>query len=327
MISKSTKSFDVRELDVEISIHLRSRIAEAHKILMEAHEKYDPVKTWGLLSGGHDSIVSTHVTASSGIMDDVVHINTGIGIDETRQYVRDSCDQYGWNLLEYRAVDYINGKGEKDPQVYEELVSEFGFPGPNHHQKMYDRLKGRPLAQAIREHKTHRMDKIMLCTGIRNEESTRRMGYKDPVDIDGAKVWVNPLLSWTKRDCQEYMQTFGLPSNEVVKILCMSGECLCGAFAKENELTWVEQWYPKAGEYIRGLEKRVKDLGFPWGWDEKPPAWWGKFQQGQDFLPGMKPTGVTRHVKSSMCTTCEFKHEKHEEEFGEYYILSNEEGR
>jgi 3'-phosphoadenosine 5'-phosphosulfate sulfotransferase (PAPS reductase)/FAD synthetase len=53
-----------------------ARIETAQEILDEA-EARDPVKTYCLFSGGHDSLVATHVAHEWADPDGVVHINTG----------------------------------------------------------------------------------------------------------------------------------------------------------------------------------------------------------------------------------------------------------
>lgn len=282
---------------------LNSKIKESISIIESAREDHDPVQIWGMFSGGYDSLVCAHIVASSGMMDAAVHINTGIGIPKTREYVRETCASYGWTLKEYRAVDYVRGDGTPDPQIYEKLVLEFGFPGPPHHQKMFDRLKGRALNQAVRDHKTDIKDRIMLCTGVRRDESQRRMGIKDPVDREGAKVWVNPILNWTKQDCRQYMDRHRLPLNEVVELLCMSGECLCGAFARPGELEKIESCYPEVAAEIRAIEEKVD---FPWGWEEGQPRWYKKFNRGESFLPGVEPSAMS---ESMLCHDCKAKNE------------------
>ena len=251
-----------------MSAKLSQKINNARKILEDCRDEHDPICIWGLFSGGYDSLVATHLLADAGMMDASLHIHTGIGIPQTRRYVRDTCDQYGWPLKIYRADEYVRRDGTPDPQIYEELVKEYGFPGPPHHRKMFNRLKGRALGQAVREHKTDKYDRIMLVTGIRRDESERRMGIEEPVDRDGAKVWVNPILHWTKEDCRKYMSKKELPLSEVVELLCMSGECLCGAYAKDGELEKIEQCYPEVAEKIRGIESKVDH---PWGWEGAPP--------------------------------------------------------
>ena len=60
-----------------------------------------------------------------------------------------------------------------------------------------------------------------------------------------------------------------LPSNPVVDLLHMSGECLCGSFARPGELAEISLWYPRAAARIFELERRVLEAGSPprpWGW-------------------------------------------------------------
>jgi hypothetical protein len=57
----------------------------------------------------------------------------------------------------------------------------------------------------------------------------------------------------------------------------MSGECLCGAFARRGEKEELRLFFPEVVEHIERLEKRVKDLNmFPehrtnWGWGNNLP--------------------------------------------------------
>jgi 3'-phosphoadenosine 5'-phosphosulfate sulfotransferase (PAPS reductase)/FAD synthetase len=236
----------------------------------------------GVFSGGHDSLVNTHITARHPKFAGVIHIDTGTGIPETQQYVVETCVRLGWDLKIYRAVNYINAKGELDPQIYEEMCLKHGFPGPNFHQRMYNRLKQLPIDQFSRNwHLAADKSAILgLSTGARKAESTRRMRnmsrHPSPWQKDGRRVWISPIADWSKDECEVYMKEFTLPRNSVKDALCMSGECCCGAYAQTNELKQIEFFYPDHGAWLRGLECRVKANGFPWGWDEKPPAWWSK---------------------------------------------------
>jgi 3'-phosphoadenosine 5'-phosphosulfate sulfotransferase (PAPS reductase)/FAD synthetase len=59
--------------------------------VMSAAYLHQPVRRFALFSGGKDSICSTHFTMNNGA-DEVVHINTGIGIKETREFVRETVN-------------------------------------------------------------------------------------------------------------------------------------------------------------------------------------------------------------------------------------------
>jgi len=84
----------------------------------------------------------------------------------------------------------------------------------------------------------------------------------------------------------------------------MSGECLCGAFAKAGELAEIRLVAPEVADYLEDLQSRVKANGFPWGWEESPPKWWSEYKNGQGFLPGAKPDGVDQ----PLCTDCVARH-------------------
>jgi 3'-phosphoadenosine 5'-phosphosulfate sulfotransferase (PAPS reductase)/FAD synthetase len=145
-------------------------------------------------------------------------------------------------------------------------------PGPFHHRKMYNRLKERALELAMREHKKGWYDKVLLITGVRLEESTRRMGTVQPINKKGSQTWVAPIVHFSSSDKNKYISENNLPRNEVVDLLHMSGECLCGAFAKPNELEWLEFCgFKEEVNRIRELEEKAKEVGVPCKWGHRPP--------------------------------------------------------
>ena len=232
-------------------------------LLNSAVERHKAAGVWALFSGGDDSLSMTLVASKAEAFRGCVHIDTGIGIPETQAFVRETCQREGWPLLVYRALDY--------GQDYDALAVKYGFPGPAAHFRMYIRLKERALDAFIREHKRHRLDRLILSTGARSQESKRRMGHVEPERRDGVKVWVNPLHSWRKFECHDYIAASGVPRNPVVELLHMSGECLCGSFAKPEELDEIATWYPATAERIRALEIQVKIAGKPCVWGHRPP--------------------------------------------------------
>lgn len=211
-------------------------------------------KLFALFSGGHDSLCSTKIASTHPKFQAAVHINTGIGIQETRQFVRDTCKEQGWPLIEL----FPDGK------TYRQLVLDKGFPrGPKSHNTMYYWLKQRQVRRLIREHKTHRFDRIGLATGIRIQESQRRMAaaLSVPVRREGAQVWLSPILDWSALQCSEFMAEQNLKRNQVVDLLHRSGECLCGALAHHTELKEIELWYPEAAGEIRKLQDECVERG------------------------------------------------------------------
>ena len=191
----------------------RSLIDQATKTIADAIAEHKPVAVYVLVSGGNDSTVVGHLAATYGPrVDAVVHINTGIGIEQTNQYVRDFAARLRLPLIE-----------KHPPKSYEELVMQYGFPGPAAHRYMYSWLKERPLREVRREAQTGRFDRVMFITGVRLSESRRRMGSVQPVQRDGNTVWVAPILEFESSDMWDYREYHELADNEVVAFLHMSG--------------------------------------------------------------------------------------------------------
>jgi 3'-phosphoadenosine 5'-phosphosulfate sulfotransferase (PAPS reductase)/FAD synthetase len=264
-------------------------VNSALAILDEAILRHQPSQLFALFSGGYDSLCATYVTSLHPLFSGVLHINTRIGIPKTHEFVYATCKAFGWPLLEYRS-----------PITYEETILTEGFPGPAAHPIIYVKLKERAIAAFMRDHKRHWHDRIMLSTGARKDESRWRMGHVQAIRLDKTRVWVNPIMNWSKSDVLDYIAAQGLPHNEVVDLLHLSGECLCGCFGSPEELAMIDVFYPEVGAYIHSLEERVRAAGIPaCKWGQPPPAYWKLMKQGQISLPGFDPTFLP------LCTTCD----------------------
>lgn len=310
---------DIHTLTIDEKIEVAVRKVNA------AIDKYKPIAVFGLLSGGNDSLPATYIASRSKTFTAAVHINTGFGVEATREFVRETCVEQAWKLLEYKSVENINAKGELDPQRYEDLVLKFGFPGPNGHQFMYHHLKDRQLERLERDFgafsrykipkpvrkewkarlngkkkwasiMSQRLrdsgqleqyfagERVMYISGVRSQESQRRMGTTVPQKIDGRRVWVAPCHDWSQQDCADAREITGLRQNPVCELIGMSGECLCGAFAKPGELEILRGWPLTHPCYVRimDLQQQVFAAGFTWGWGERPPKNW-KPKKSQQF--------------------------------------------
>lgn len=269
-------------------------------ILDDAVSEFSPKKVFCLFSGGHDSLVSTHFVMANfpDLKPEVVHVDTGIGIPETQKFVIDTCKWYGWPLKIYRASENVRADGTPDPMVYDDIVIKNGFPGPGAHRIMYSKLKQRQVRRLVRDHKTDRSDRIMLISGVRRQESARRMGTTEECYREGAQVWVAPMLYMSSSDQREYMIDNDLQENPVKAKLCMSGECLCGAFAHKGELEEIRFWYPDVADRIDKLQERVAAAGHTGTWEES--KWLRKAKVGK--------TGP-------MCTTCDARYDAHLESY------------
>lgn len=267
--------------------------------LLDYHiQREDPAAVIALFSGGGDSTASTHIAAQHPRFSFALKIDTGIGVPETNEYVRKTCAAWDIELREYHAIDYINARGETEPQRYRDLVLRWGFPGPAGHNLMFQRLKERPLRQALRDLRLPRGSTIFLVSGCRSDESARRMANTEAFQWwEGRRFFVAPIWDWTKRQVNEYLAANGILPNPVTRLIHKSGECLCGAFAKTGELAELATWFPEVAAKIRAIEAEARAAGFPWGWEDAPPEWFTRHRNGQNFLPGMIPEGV-------LCSSC-----------------------
>lgn len=243
-------------------------------VIESAVAEHQPAAVFAMFSGGHDSVCSTHVAAQHPSFTGVLHINTGIGIDATRDYVRQTCRDFGWPLTERYPPDGL----------YERRCLKHGMPGgPIQHGIMYQLLKDDQIRAHVREYKRFKGDRVGLVTGARTHESERRMRiHPEPVRRERAQLWINPILDWTATDVNRYMAEHGIPRNPVVDKLHRSGECLCGALARPEELDEVGFWFPDVAKRLRDLEHACYQRALPYRWGSTPSV---PINPAQPMLP------------------------------------------
>jgi 3'-phosphoadenosine 5'-phosphosulfate sulfotransferase (PAPS reductase)/FAD synthetase len=266
---------------------LEALIGQSRDFLSAAVEKY--VTNEGRMvaamavgfSGGNDSTTLTHLFRHD--IDFALHANTTIGIEETREFVRATCQRWGLSLLErtppretdqYRHLVLTRQRGKKGQALG-------GFPGPAMHFKMFTRLKERAIEQVQREVMTNsRRERFVVILGRRRTESQRRSKVS-VTDFRGTRLNVSPLVNWTKADLNTYRlqqaaDGDALPSNKASGLIHMSGECLCGSFASPGERDEIAYWFPGPFEQIAELEAALADRDdIPdhrkaWGWGSDP---------------------------------------------------------
>lgn len=240
-----------------------------------------------LFSGGNDSTATAHMFKDRATH--AGHAHTTIGLEATRQFVRDTCATWGLPLLErkppriedhYRSL-VLNRGWSKPGKNGEPAQPLGGFPGPALHWKMWNRLKQRALEQIQRELVTNgRRERVVYVSGRRRSESQRRSKIPEN-GRTGSIIWVSPLVNWTKLDLNTYrLATGDVPRNPVADTLHLSGECLCGSFSSPGERAQIEHFYPDdyAVELIRELETELQKPEYDhipiwrktWGWGAIP---------------------------------------------------------
>ncbi|MFE7566886.1 phosphoadenosine phosphosulfate reductase family protein [Streptomyces sp. NPDC057539] len=276
---------------------LDEAIARSLEILDEAFAAHPVVGTYWLFSGGNDSVIVGHLLR--GHYDAVLHVNTGTGIPQTTQHVRDVAAAWGDTLHELhpknRYEDLVLGKviAGSGPNAGWRSIWK-GFPGPAGHKVMYRQLKNQPLMTFRRsvlgdQTRLPRADrkKVIYLGGMRWGESEKRFRNAEAIDPDGSIVWVSPLVHWTDAHMREYRARHrcqqdhehaehrlcfdrALPLNEVTEHIHMSGECLCGAYAKPGELDEIEFFYPEVADRLKALEAEAEQAGIKYcRWGQK----------------------------------------------------------
>jgi 3'-phosphoadenosine 5'-phosphosulfate sulfotransferase (PAPS reductase)/FAD synthetase len=245
-----------------------------------------------LFSGGNDSTTLAHLFR--GRATHTLHANTTIGIEDTRQFVRDTSIAWGLPLIEVTADDTYEDLvlGRVKTKKHGEDVWPGGFPGPGAHNVMYQRLKERALDKARHQLGIAGSKKraAVFIAGRRRQESERRKDIK-LYETDGTVIWVSPICMWTKPDLNTYrLIHHDVPRNAVSDTLHMSGECLCGAYAHPGELDEIGDWYPEVRAEIEALEAKARAAGIPEPWCR-----WGHGQ-------GLPTKGAGR-----LCSACDVR--------------------
>jgi len=236
-----------------------------------------------LVSGGMDSAVAAHVSVRWGPCDLLVYLDTGTGLDANREYVEEFADTLGVQLWTLRTQE-----------SFEERVNEDGFPGPAEHGRMYRKLKERQIGRlaTLSGGRRNKSD-LHLWTGVRRQESKRRMSNVTP-EQDGPRwTWHAPIHDWSKADCREYIAEFEIPKNDLWDQLGRSGDCFCGCFGNPEEKIDLEA----AGEtdhadWLRNLERSTDA-------DDERGRWaWGALTDAEARAERIDSNQMT------LCSTC-----------------------
>lgn len=240
----------------------RSTDGRLQVIPVSDSDTHIPHEHVALFSGGYDSLVMTHKVMTEGVATAVLHLDTGTGLDENLQFVRDVCEEYDWPLYVREA---------KKP--LEEFAKEWGFPKAGSHSWAYRYFKEHTLQRFTSEIETDEM--VHYYTGVRRAESERRkINVTDEYQehAAGRWMWVSPIMHWSDEDCYQYRMEHDLPENPVAENICRSGECYCGAFAhRDEEMLQLEAHYPEHAEWLKQLEEEVQsEIG-----KKQDYCWWG----------------------------------------------------
>lgn len=83
----------------------------------------------------------------------------------------------------------------------------------------------------------------------------------------------------------------------------------CGAFAQKGELDDIRTWFPETAAWIDALAQEARAQGFPWGWEDGPPAAWLAMQRGQTSLFGDYGADLDDLGSLPLCHSCDARFE------------------
>lgn len=250
---------------------------------------YKPKAIVLMLSGGDDSMVTYYVARELGIKFDlVIHGNTRTGIEDTTLFTRKVVSEFGDKYVEADAGDN-----------YIKYVMRKGFFGKGDHAHNYSFhvLKAQPFRTAVSHNLRQRKRNfpVLFINGARRQESDRReITMINPYKCDPAQknnIWVNLINDWSNHETTDYIESEGRKRNPVSKLLCRSGECMCGTMQSKGDRFEAGFWFPKWKKWIDELDKQIIEI-HGWGWDDDGPP------------KKKEPKFETLDMFQPMCTGC-----------------------
>jgi len=255
-------------------------------------------------SGGKDSGIALDfmVKEFPQYFKGVVFVNTGIATQATVDFVEDYCKKRNYPLYHLHAEDVkrkIVSKHGKigEPFDFEHLVLAYGFPKQALHTVTMRWLKLFSIRKFISE-RIALGENPAIVSGIRRNESARRkIKAKQYIYNDGKMWFISPLFYKSNDWVMRYFIENDIKRSPVYNTLHISGDCLCGSFAKREELKLLEMFHPEVFTEIKRLEKLLKEKGTP---EAKENSVWGIHNQTTESAKSQS------QLESFVCSDCLF---------------------
>jgi len=208
-------------------------------------------------SGGRDSALTCYIAKKVGdslnIPTRLIHVDTGIYIPQTREYVKEYAN---WLRAELKII--------KTSYDYFEKVKEYGYPDIFRRRWCWKFLKQEPLYQ-FRVNELKEEVNSLWILGIRRNESLFRLKNYGGINttLHNAKIkklhvieWL-PILFLDAKQLEALIQKFEIPRNEVWEKAGTSGECLCLAGTTKKKLESIFLNYPDVAKKFHDFDKNI----------------------------------------------------------------------
>tara|TARA_R100001244_G_scaffold41733_1_gene37655 strand:+ start:207 stop:1139 length:933 start_codon:yes stop_codon:yes gene_type:complete len=255
-------------------------------------------------SGGKDSGIALDFMAKEfpQYFKGVVFVNTGIGTQATVDFVEEYCKKRNYTLHHLHAEDVKRKKITKNGKIgepfdFEHLVLAYGFPKQALHTVTMRWLKLFSIRKFVYE-RIALGENPAIVSGIRKNESARRKTKAKKYIYNDGKMWfISPLYYKSNGWVMKYFIENDIKRSPVYETLHISGDCLCGCFAKKEELKLLEMFHPDVFTEIKRLEKLVKEKGSP---EAKKNSVWGIHNQTTESVEAQD------NLEAYVCSECFF---------------------
>lgn len=240
------------------------------KLIMQCGIGIGVTKVYGLCSGGKDSMSACAVAHKIRPLDGIILVDTTIVArngDDKPSYIaaRKFAEQIGVPFICIKPKDDLKKGYEEVPcigkygmgKTYENYCKKYGFPHAGQHDTAMRWLKKKALVGFVMS-QTKSGERIALISGVRENESSRREVNSQIIGIDDDTpriIWIAPIYHWTTKQAYAYVKENNYTLSESYTMLHISGDCLCGAFAKKEESHLISMFYPDTGKQIVEIEK------------------------------------------------------------------------
>jgi 3'-phosphoadenosine 5'-phosphosulfate sulfotransferase (PAPS reductase)/FAD synthetase len=207
-------------------------------------------------SGGKDSLVATHYMmaelADLDIEKHVVFADTGVMLPIAEEFVRETCESFGWKLT------VVQG------HFFEKAI-KIGMPRMKHRWCCFV-CKVDPMQQFIKTLPSQRAE----VTGLRRSESFRRAKLNQVYYKRKVPSWAYaPIIAWSEKQVFRYIRNNNLPMPPHYR-LGLHETCMCGVYSNRKQMEILKAQFPELWKKILTLEANFRKKGAAFYFNNKP---------------------------------------------------------